>query len=269
MVVARLGEARAEQKLTVEPGEVYTPLVVLDAGTLVVRPRANEGAEVDNAATVVVEHPGSAVSSTNYGETKVVLPAGEQKLTVKLGTGEVSETVQLAAGQTVEKDVVVGVGHVTVNALYAEDGGSRRAGLDIKIFRSRQNVDGTRDQVSYASARCEIRSPRRSCRGAAHGRAERAAFIRAGETKEVTAILDGWVLVIDAPAAKDIKVFPKKDGQGERKEIAYGFGGALHTTVPAGDYVTQTAAAAARSRERLFRSRPAGGWNSRSKRTGQ
>jgi Ca-activated chloride channel family protein len=48
------------------------------------------------------------------------------------------------------------------------------------------------------------------------------------------------VLVIDAPAAKDIKVFPRKDGQGERKEIAYGFGGALQTTVPAGDYVIAT-----------------------------
>ncbi|RLP22946.1 VWA domain-containing protein [Mesorhizobium sp. YM1C-6-2] len=245
VVVARLGEARAEQKLTVEPGEVYTPLVVLDAGTLVVRPRANEGAEVDNAATVVVEHPGSAVSSTNYGETKVVLPAGEQKLTVKLGTGEVSETVQLAAGQTVEKDVVVGVGHVTVNALYAEDGEKvDGSGLDIKIFRSRQNVDGTRDQVSYGfgpDAKFAL-APGDHVAVLRMDRAEteRPFNIRAGETKEVTAILDAGVLIIDAPAAKDIKVFPKKDGQGERKEIAYGFGGALQTTVPAGDYIIAT-----------------------------
>lgn len=245
VVVARLGEARAEQRLTVEPGEVYTPLVVLDAGTLVVRPRANEGAEVDNAATVVVEHPGSAVSSTNYGETRVVLPAGAQKLTVKLGTGEVSETVELAAGQTVEKDVVVGVGHVTVNALYAE-GGEKvdGSGLDVKIFRSRQNVDGTRDQVSYgfgpdtkfALAPGDHVAVLRLDRA----ETERPFNIRAGETKEVTAILDAGVLIIDAPAAKDIKVFPKKDSQGERKEIAYGFGGALQTTLPAGDYVIVT-----------------------------
>lgn len=245
VVVARLGEARAEQKLTVEPGEVYTPLVVLDAGTLVVRPRANEGAEVDKAATVVIEHPGSAVASTNYGETKVILPAGEQKLTVKLGTGEASETVQLAAGQTVEKDVVVGVGHVTVNALYAE-GGEKvdGSGLDIKIFRSRQNVDGTREQVSYGfgpDAKFAL-APGDHVAVLRMDRAEteRPFNIRAGETKDVTAVLDAGVLVIDAPAAKDIKVFPKKDVQGERREIAYGFGGALQTTLPAGDYVIAT-----------------------------
>ena len=74
------GEARAEQKLKVEPGEVHTPVFVLDAGTLIVRPRASEGAEISDSATVVVEYPGGTGPATNYGETKIILPAGEQKL---------------------------------------------------------------------------------------------------------------------------------------------------------------------------------------------
>ena len=84
--------------------------------------------------------------------------------------------------------------------------------------------------------------------------------IRAGETKDVTAILEAGVLVVSAPGAKDIKVFAaKKDIQGERKQFGYGFderasddaaGRRLRRRRP-------TAATAARSRKRLRRSRPA------------
>ena len=50
------------------------------------------------------------------------MPAGEQKVTVKIGQGAVTETIPLAAGQTVEKDIVVGVGHVVANAFYVAGG---------------------------------------------------------------------------------------------------------------------------------------------------
>ena len=190
IVRARLGEASVEQALKVEPGQVYTPVFVLDAGTLIVRPRASKGGAVSAAATVTVEYPGGEVPSTNYGEAKIILPAGEQKLNVKLGTGEVSETFQLAAGQTVEKDVVVGVGHVTVNALYAAGGEKVDAsGLDIKIFKTRLNVDGTRDQISYAfgpDAKFDLApGDHIAVVRMDQAEAEQPFNIRAGETKEV------------------------------------------------------------------------------------
>jgi Ca-activated chloride channel family protein len=246
IVEARLGEARTEQKLKVEAGQVYTPLFVLDAGTLIVRPRASEGAGVSDAATVVVDYPGGAGPATNYGETKIILPAGEQKLTVKIGTREVSETLELPAGRTVEKDIVVGVGHVTVNALYAADGDKvDSSGLDIKIFRSRLNVDGTRDEVSYAygpDAGFDLApGDHVAVVRLDQAEAEQPFNIRAGETKDVTAVLDAGVLAITAPGAKDIKVLAaEKDIQGERKQIAYGFDGTYQTTLPAGDYVVVT-----------------------------
>ncbi len=71
--------------------------------------------------------------------------------------------------------------------------------------------------------------------------AEQPFNIRAGEAKDVTAVLNAGVLVITAPGAKDIKVFAaKKDIQGERKEFGYGFDGAHQTTLPAGDYIVET-----------------------------
>jgi len=246
VVEARLGEVEVEQKLKVEPGQVYTPLFVLNAGTLVVRPRASEGADVSDAATVVVEYPGGTGPATTYGETKIVLPAGEQKLTVKLGTGEVSETIQLAAGQTVEKDVVIGVGHVTVKALYAPGGDEvDSSGLFVEIFKAKLNVDGTREQVSYTygpNAKFDLApGDHVAVMTMDKAVAEQPFNIRSGENKDVTVVLDAGVLAIAAPGAKDIKVFSaKKDIQGQRKEFGYGFDGAHQTTLPAGDYVVTT-----------------------------
>ncbi len=246
IVRARLGEASVEQALKVEPGQIYTPVFALDAGTLIVRPRASEGTEVSAAATVTVEYPGGEVPSTNYGEARIILPAGKQKLTVKLGTGEVSETFQLAAGQTVEKDIVVGVGQVVVNALYAEGGEKVDAsGLDIKIFKARQNVDGTRNQVSYAfgpDAKFDLApGDHVVVLRIDQAEAEQPFNIRAGETKDVAAILDAGILVVTAPPATDINVFAaKKDVQGGRAPVAYSFGDALQTTLPAGDYIIAT-----------------------------
>lgn len=246
VVVARFGEARAEQTLKVEPGQVYMPLFVLAAGTLIVRPRASEGADISDSATVVVEYPGGTGPATTYGETKLILPAGEEKLTVEIGTGKVSETIQLAAGQTIEKDVVVGVGHVTANALYAPGGDKAdSSGLFIEIFKAKLNVDGSREQVTYTygpNAKFDLApGDHVAVFRLDKAEAEQPFNIRAGETKDVTAILNAGVLAIEAPGAKDIKVFAaKKDIQGQRKEFGYGFDGAHQTTLPAGDYVVET-----------------------------
>ncbi|MDQ2632713.1 MAG: hypothetical protein M3Y78_03135, partial [Pseudomonadota bacterium] len=224
---------------------VYAPTFVLDAGTLVVRPRPSEGADVDNAATVIVDFPGEG-DGTYYGETKIVLPAGEQKLTVRIGKGEASETFELAAGQTVEKDIVVGVGKVTANAFYAEGGEkASSSSMFVRIFRAAKKIDGSREEIAYSYgpdqdfslptgdyvARIDLDK----------AFAEQPFNIRAGEVKSVTAVLDAGVLAVTAPGAKDIKVFAaKKDMQGEREAFGYGFDGAHQTTLPAGDYIVVT-----------------------------
>jgi len=246
VVEARLGEAEVEQKLKVEAGQVYTPLFTLNAGTLIVRPRAADGEDISTAATVVIDYPGGTGPSTSYGETKIVLPAGEQKLTVKLGSGEVMETLQLAAGQTIEKDVVVGIGRVTVNAFYAPGGDKvDSSDLFVEIFKSKLKLDGTREQVTYTygpDAKFDL-SPGDHVAVLRLDKAtsEQPFNIRAGEAKDVTVVLGAGVLVIAAPGAKNINVFSAaKDIQGERKDFGYGFDGAHQTTLPAGDYVVVT-----------------------------
>ncbi len=243
IVLARLGEASAEMPVKIEATATAEPVFVLNAGTLVVRPRPSEGADINDGAAVVVEYPGGSGPATNYGETKIVLPAGEQKLTVRIGEGEVSETVQIAAGQTVEKDVVVGVGHVTLNALYVEGGDKVDAsGLSTRIVKARQKVDGTRDDVANAygpDAKFDLPPGDYVAILRMEGaEVERPFNIRAGEAKDVTGFLDAGVLVVSAPGAKHIELFEaKKDIQGNRKSVGYAYSDTHQATLPAGDYV--------------------------------
>ena len=89
------------------------------------------------------DHP-----STYYGNTKVVLPAGDQKVTVEIGEGSVTETIPLAAGQTVEKDIIVGVGHVVANAFYMAGGDKVDAGgLTFQVVKAKKKIDGSREDV--------------------------------------------------------------------------------------------------------------------------
>ncbi|MCA0278591.1 MAG: VWA domain-containing protein [Proteobacteria bacterium] len=245
VIRATLGEAGVEQPLKVEAGQVYKPTFVLNAGTLVIRPRPSEGGDIDTGATVVFDFPGADHPATYYGQTKVVLPAGEQKVKVTIGQGEASETIQLAAGQIVEKDVVAGVGRVVVNALYAQGGEKVDAsGLDVKIFKARKKIDGTREQVTFGfgpdgkfdlPAGDYVAVVRMD-----QAEVEQPFNIRVGEAGDVTAVLDAGVLAIDAPGAKEIRVYSaKKDIQGNRKEFGYAYDQKHQTTLPTGEYAVE------------------------------
>lgn len=241
LVVARNGEAKVEQKLKVEPGQVYKPVFILNAGTLVIRPRASQGAEVNVGARVDFAYPGG--STTTYGETKIVVPAGEQKITVGIGQGTAMEPVQLAAGQTVEKDVVVGVGRVVINAFYVLGGDkAEMPGLAFQIVKAQKKTDGTRQDVEHsygpdstfdlpagdyvAVATADLSS------------VEQPFNIRVGETKEVEVDMNAGVLSISAPGAYSIEIVAaKKDIQGNRTSLGLNNGDTWKQTLAAGDYI--------------------------------
>lgn len=239
IVRASLGEASVEQPLKIEPGKTYQPAYVLNAGTLIVRPRTSAGGEVNGAASVVIDYPGAPFPATYYGEARAVLPAGEQKVTVRIGSGEASETIQLAAGQTVEKDVVVAVGQMRVSALYKAGGEKIGAsGLAITVFKAGGSDDeagyGYGSESSYDLPPGDYRVVARLDRA----EAEVLATVRTGETSDVTIVLDAGTLSISAPDADEIEIFAAaKDAQGNRKSFGRAYGHSELTTLPAGDYV--------------------------------
>ncbi|SIT56488.1 von Willebrand factor type A [Mesorhizobium prunaredense] len=241
-VVARHGEASTEQKLTVEAGQLYKPLFVLDAGTLIIHPRPSEGADVADGAAVVIAYPGVEMPATYYGDTKVVLPAGDQKVTVRIGQAEVTETIPLAAGKVVDKDIVVGVGHVVANAYYIAGGDKADgSGIGFKVFKAKKKVDGTRQEVAYAygpDSKFDL-PPDDYVLTATVDLAgvEQPFSVKAGEHKDLKIAINAGVLAITAPGASKIEIFdPKKDINGNRKSLGYAYDEKYQAALPAGDY---------------------------------
>jgi Ca-activated chloride channel homolog len=253
-VVARLGEASVEHQVSIEAGSVAKPRFVLNAGTLIVTPLASEGDEPDRSATVEIEHPGGA-RATTYGLTRIVLPAGEQKLTVKIGSGAVTETVAVGAGETVVRKVVVGVGHVVLNAFYVPGMKVEESGLDVKIFKAVKRIDGTREQIAYGfgpNSRHDV-PPGEYVLVARmdQAEAEQPFTIKSGEQNAADAVLQAGVLAVSAPGAKRIVVYgAAKDIQGKRKEFGSAYDAKHQTTLPAGDYAVVAERADGISKER-------------------
>ncbi|UDL92161.1 VWA domain-containing protein [Mesorhizobium sp. PAMC28654] len=241
LVVARDGEVKTEQKLKVEAGHVYKPVFTLNAGTLVIHPRPNEGADVLDGATVEVVYPGG--STTSYGNSTVIVPAGEQQVTVKIGSGTVTETIQLAAGKTAEKDVIVGVGNINVNAFYVAGGDKADgSGIDFQIVKAKKGVDGTRENVdnSYGPDSKFWLPPNDYVMIATVDLAvvEQPFTVKVGEHQELKVAMNAGVLAITAPGAEKIEIFEqKKDINGNRKSVGYAYDQKYQTAIPAGDYV--------------------------------
>ncbi|MDG4887788.1 VWA domain-containing protein [Mesorhizobium sp. WSM4887] len=241
IVVGRADEARSEQKIKIEAGQTYSPLFTLNAGTLVIHPHASQGSEISGEARVDFAYPGG--STTHYGDAKATVPAGEQKVTVQVGAGTVTETIQLAAGQTVEKDIVVGVGHAVLNAYYTAGGDKAdNSGIGFEIVKAKKKIDGSRESVehSYGPDSKFWLPPDDYVALTTLDLAvvEQPFSIKAGDNQDVKVALGAGVLAMSAPGAYSIEVFSsKKDIEGKRKSLGLTYGDNWQQTIPAGDYV--------------------------------
>ncbi|GLQ76927.1 VWA domain-containing protein [Mesorhizobium huakuii] len=149
IVVASSGAAKAEQKVSLTADKATELALNLNAAEISIHARPAPGADVDRNAQISIAYPGGT-SDSNYGEVKFVVPAGETKVTVKLGAGEASETLQLAPGQVVDKDMIVGVGKAKANAFYTQGGEKAETDVGWKVYKAAKKLDGSRDQVTYA-----------------------------------------------------------------------------------------------------------------------
>ncbi len=65
--------------------------------------------------------------------------------------------------------------------------------------------------------------------------------VASGERVEVMGILEAGVVALTMPETDAFNLYAaKKDIQGNRPEMGYGFGAEYQTTLPAGDYVVVT-----------------------------
>jgi len=243
-LAASWDEAKAPaQKVTVPAGAMAKPVFSLNAGVLLLHPRPAEGADVESGAAVAIDYPGG--NTTHYGDTTVRVPAGDEKVKVDLDTASVSVDVPLPAGQTVERDIVIGAGHVTANALYSEGGDQvTDGGLTFDVKGSKKKIDGSRADfgTSYGpdSKRWLAAGDYMMDVTMDQATVEVPFTVTAGAETAVEPVLDAGVAAITAPGAQKIVVHGvKKDITGKVKDFSYAYDATLQTTLPAGDYVAE------------------------------
>ena len=241
ILVAKVGHVERDQAVSIEADKVAAPHYVLDAGTLIVRAHASEGSEIADGAAIQVKYPGEG-TATYYGQMKAVFPAGEQEITVEIGEGTGTEKVTLKAGETIEKDIAVGVGKVVTNAFYAEGKKVDSGGLVVRVLKAEKNLDGQREDVStsYGPDQTFDLPPGNYVVMAKmdEASAESPFTVKVGEKTDVNVVLNAGVLFVDAKGAKEIEIYgAKKDIEGKRQAFGNSYGETHQSTLPVGDYV--------------------------------
>jgi Ca-activated chloride channel family protein len=231
----------AETVVEVKEGEAVDRELVLDAGVVTVRVLPDDGADVDRSARFDLEAGGK--KDGGYGEGTMVVPAGPVVLTTRLGESNGEEAFQLAAGEMVQKDVVMGIGILAINAVYAEGGPAVDAsGLRVDVMSARKSLDGKRKQLDggYGPGN-EFKLPPGDY--VVHARLDKATAetpvtVTRGEMTDLVVNLNAGVLFVAAPGAYRIDVFEgKADLQGKRKQIDGAYGEEYQITLNPGEYL--------------------------------
>lgn len=243
IAVATLQSAvKREVPFEVKDGAVAKPFINFDAGHVTIHPkRTPEAAEDDADAAVEIAFGG--YSTTYYGTAKFYASAGDVKLIGKIGPSIVEETVSVKAGETIERDLVIGSGVVLNKAIYAEGGTAVDSGnVFFEVVAANKNIDGTRKSIAYnygTGTKLDV-PPGEHVLTAKLGSAtgEIPFTIKAGEMKEVTVNINAGVLAITAPGASFIEILSAaKDIQGNQKSMSYNYGAEWQDTLPPGDYI--------------------------------
>ena len=243
VAVATLQSAiKREVPFEVKDGEVAKPFVNFDAGRLIIKPkRTPQEAEADPDAAVEIAF--GDYSTTYYGTAKFYASAGEVRLNGSIGPSKVTETVTVKAGETLERDLVIGSGIVLNKAVYAE-GGPDVDSRDVffEVVEAKKAIDGNRKSVTYTyGTGTKLDVPAgdfvlTAKLGSATGEIPFTA--KAGEMQEVIVNMNAGVLAVTAPGAASVEILSaKKDIQGNRKSIATHYGAEVQDTLATGDYV--------------------------------
>jgi Ca-activated chloride channel family protein len=239
IVTAKLDYASVTMPVTITAGEVAKPEFNLNAGYVTIRPIPYEGAEPDSSAAVFTEFP-DGTSTTSYGEVKSYVPAGATKIEVSIGAAKLQDSVTVAAGERVTKDIIVGVGHASVNSFYAEGMKVEDGNIFTEIFGAKKDIQGDRQSFGYAygpdAAFDLLPGDYVAVASFDAAKVEQPFTVKAGEATEVSVSLNAGVLFIDAPGAYYIEVFGKKDIQGNRPSFNGVYDVTSNRTLPAGDY---------------------------------
>lgn len=264
MMKTKLGRIIMEREIEVSETETFEEDVVLNAGIVAISPkRKADDTEVTKDARVELFF--GDLKDGVYGLKPLYVAAGEVKIRGRIGKAIAEETITVAAGEMVARDLVIASGVVIPSAVYAE-GGPAVETNDIRftIRTAKADLNGKRKNINgkYGPGGTIDVPAGDVVMHARIGRVEVTSEpfdVKGGEATEVLVNLNAGVLAVAASGANRYVIMSaKKDINGKRKRIAQGNGAEWQETLPAGRYVVEVSYQADKSKKESEVAVPAG-----------
>ncbi len=264
MMRTRLGKINLEREIDVPTDSVFDEDVVLDAGIVEIVPkRKADDSEATKDARVQVFF--GDLKDGAYGRSSFYVLAGDVKLHGKIGKAVAEETITIAAGQTVSRELIIASGVVIPAAVYAE-GGPAVETNDIRftIRTAKADLNGKRKNINgkYGAGGTIDVPAGEVVMHARLGRVQVTSepfVVKGGEATEASVNLNAGVLAVTAPGANRYVILSaKKDINGKRKRIAQGNGAEWQETLPTGNYMVEVSYQEDKAKKQAEVSVPAG-----------
>lgn len=235
-----LGEAVGVEDVEVSADAVSKPVININAGRLVIHPKVDATATDSENAAVQLTLP-DGTTTTYYGTTKTVFPAGDVPVRVKIGQAVAEQVLTLPASQTLEVDIVAAAGLAAIEAYYTPEMMVEGSSHGVQILPPKADLNGDRKVVDYgygAGQQFTLPPGDYVARVTLEmAEVEQPFTVKGNERTDVKVVLNAGVLAIKAPGAGKIEVYePKADLNGNRKVLDYEYAEEMNTTGPAGDY---------------------------------
>lgn len=242
-LITSIGKATTSTDLTVTATEVSAPEVILNAALVRLQPKGTKTGPIEDNASLEISD-GQDISTTEYGESRFYLPAGDYTLLAKLGEASLTETFTLASGQIQDKEIIIESGVAAIEGYYVEGMLIEGNAHAVKVEAAKKSIDGGREKLSheFGTGNTFKLAPGDYVAVVELGgaRAETPFTVKGGERTDVSVVINAGILAVSAPGAASIEVLGKKDINGNAKSYLFEYNEAASIALPPGDYTIST-----------------------------
>jgi len=240
VVRGTLGFAHIEMPVTITADAVAQPEFDFEAGFLDMKPIHSEGQPVNDSAFYELTLP-NGDTPNGYGELKQFVPAGTTKMKVTIGAASAEDSVDVAAGEHVDKDVVVGAAHASVTASYTEGSAVDNGSIFFSLQAPKKDIQGNRQEfINGYGPKVEwdvAPGDYTLVTTLDAAKVEQPVTLKVGEAATIDVSLNAGILATTIGASDYLQVLSaKKNIEGKRADFGGSYGTDVTRTLTAGDY---------------------------------
>ena len=240
-LVTEMGSVTVESDVSFTADALTAPEINMNAARIIVHPIGIEGGPVLEGAAVQLTASGG-INTTQYGNSRFYVPAGEITLTGSVGSAEASETQTLAAGDNIERNLLIGSGVAAIEGYYVDGMLMEDSGHAVQVLSAQKKIDGS--QTSFGTTygmggKVTLPPGDYIAVVSQHWASGETPFtVKIGERTEVKVVLNAGVINVKAPGATSIEIFDAKtDINGNRKSLDFDYSEEVNRTGTAGDVI--------------------------------